>query len=855
METKISLMDEIKQGGYETSLITTFNAYLPFYEDVVLRKLMSNGVRHNVLLMDSKQCQQSFNSHPPSNAGRRYTLLPMKTAGAFHPKIILLLGKKKGLLSIGSHNLTLSGFGVNRELTNVVRFKGDENDGSVGIFYQVWRYIESWVEAQQDLFLSHFIEMVRKVKGFAPWLTEDALSTENVSVIATSNNHQSLWSQLKEVVHEPIERVYVGGAFFDSELAFLHLLVREFVQAEIIVGVDPNSVKAPPSLANLEGAHVVNTSALKPENDKEGQYSGYLHAKSLVLETFEGKVYLVTGSANPSAPAWLASATSANTEMMIIRADNAAVQTAAALGLTKIKDAPSLKEDEWICVENNWKRDNARNESNIPLGIAVAKNDRIELRLHNEIDIPFGCLLQDENYQSLENIQFSALNRSCELKPTPHNVPLITNIEIWSEENCVERFFVHHESQILEQSRTGTQRKFREALSSISFDSPDLETFLSCAERIIFEKSDDINSSKKQLNKENKKASGSLESEVDTKSFMVDISDTKKAKKKYRLQAKEDLAYLLDILIYHLKIDDGELQNFESVDQQGRSEEEQVGADDEPIKSLAEKMSENTKIIALCHKKVKTLVNRMVENLKKYRKGGIDIESLIVKLTGVLAVLRELRNCDGKQSWVAKGQTTVPTASCILLLRAILESLFEGEKSFWQIEQTYPDIADAEDILNLKGLLLWLTWNCGFSFNPNKAFAETPKEEETRLQQNASVLAIAQLIDDEEVIEHATKNIGPSCGGDLGWINWIAQFAFQITKIKAEASIFNESNIVPGDIAIHKTIPNMVARVVKTIPDGDKVGMICFDSEKPLKLFSARTIKCIAANDVIAVSY
>ena len=847
-------MDEIKQGGYETSLITTFNAYLPFYEDVILRKLMTNGVRHNVLLMDSRQCQQSFNSHPPSYAGRRYTLLPMKTVGAFHPKIILLLGKKKGLLSIGSHNLTLSGFGTNRELTNVVRFKGDDTDGSVGIFNQVFRYIESWVDEQRDWFPSHFAEMVRKVKGFAPWLTEDALSAEYVSVIATSNNHQSLWHQLKEVVTESIKSVYVGGAFFDHELKFLQCLVSEFAQAEIIVGVDPNSVKAPSSLAQFEGVRVVNTSELNPENDKEGQDLGYLHAKSLVLETFEGKVYLVTGSANPSAPAWLASATSANTEIMIIRADNAAVQISAALGLTKIIDAPSLKEDEWRCMENNWRRDDARNESNIPLSMAVAKDDRIELKLHNEIDIPFSCLLQDANYQTLETIQFNVLNRSFELRPSPHNIPLTTNIEIWSEENCLERFFVHHESQILEQSRTGTQRKFREALSSLSFDSPDLETFLSCVDKIIFAKSGEINSSRKPTNKENTKDS-SLESEAGIKSFMVDIRDTKKAKRKYRLQAKEDLAYLLDVLIYHLKIDDGELQNFESVDQLGRSEEEQVGADDESIKSIVEITSQNIKILEICHKKVKQLVNRMVDNLKEYRKGRIDIESIIVKLTGVLAVLRELRNCDGKQSWIGKGETAVPIESCTSLLWAVLESLFEGEQSFWQIEQIYPDIADAEDVSNLKGLLLWLAWNCRLSFNPKKVFAETQIEEETRLFQNASILAIAQLINGEEVIEHATKSIGPLCGGDLGWVNWIALFSSQIAMIKTQADINHEGKAVPGNIAIHKTIPNMLARLVKTLPDGDKVGMICFDSKKPLKIYSADVIKCVAANDAMIASY
>jgi len=45
MLPKISLMEELKKGGYEASLITTYNAYLPFYEEVVLRRLVNAGIR------------------------------------------------------------------------------------------------------------------------------------------------------------------------------------------------------------------------------------------------------------------------------------------------------------------------------------------------------------------------------------------------------------------------------------------------------------------------------------------------------------------------------------------------------------------------------------------------------------------------------------------------------------------------------------------------------------------------------------------------------------------------------------------------------------------------------------------
>ena len=148
MLERISLLSEIKKGGYDASLITTFNAYFPFYEDVVLRKLVASGVRHNVLLMDAGQCTESLNNHPPRFAGRHYSLVPMHSKGAFHPKIILLVGKKKGALLVGSHNMTLAGFGFNREITNLIRLENLEDNVAISLISSTLHQIQGWVAEQ-----------------------------------------------------------------------------------------------------------------------------------------------------------------------------------------------------------------------------------------------------------------------------------------------------------------------------------------------------------------------------------------------------------------------------------------------------------------------------------------------------------------------------------------------------------------------------------------------------------------------------------------------------------------------------------------------------------------------------------
>lgn len=57
-------------------------------------------------------------------AGYDYSLLPIRAVGAFHPKIAIFAGQKKASLLEGSHNLTVSGFGYNREMSNLIELTG-----------------------------------------------------------------------------------------------------------------------------------------------------------------------------------------------------------------------------------------------------------------------------------------------------------------------------------------------------------------------------------------------------------------------------------------------------------------------------------------------------------------------------------------------------------------------------------------------------------------------------------------------------------------------------------------------------------------------------------------------------------
>src|SRR5690606_9856117 len=97
---------------------------------------------------------------------RDYTLIPVKVGGAFHPKLFLRLGKSKGELLVGSHNMTLSGFGLNDEVTNVFRLDGAGLRAGGAVFRQTLEYLAGFVPDR----LPDVIDAFLGLKLGVPWL-------------------------------------------------------------------------------------------------------------------------------------------------------------------------------------------------------------------------------------------------------------------------------------------------------------------------------------------------------------------------------------------------------------------------------------------------------------------------------------------------------------------------------------------------------------------------------------------------------------------------------------------------------------------------------------------------------------
>ena len=816
MHPRLSLLDELRTGGFEASLIATYNAYLPFYEEVVLRRLNNAGVRHNVLLMDAQQYTVSLQNHPPRLAGRRYTLAPIAVPGAFHPKLIFLVGKHKGLVVVGSHNMTLSGFGFNRELTNVIRIRATNDVAGLAIAARAWSEIMQWSVSSAHSLPQEIRDMVTRVKDFAPWFSMAAPDIRSdLQLLGGRAGAPSLWNQVQELIDAPVREIFLTGAFFDNELTFLNQIDAELQPQQFVVAVDPTTVVLPSDQKAVTGIRFVRANTLGAHNDERDGPRGYLHAKGVFLRMQDDQCLFVSGSANPSRPAWLATKGSGNTELVVARLGADAEAAARELGFLEIPDLPPIDDSDWQTISDNVPRVESAPQSGFRVRVAVVVDDAIH------IDAELGNELQHADFFLLdvdrqEMARGKGLVKKCDQYTVVFDRAQLEQgrfLRCVTKDRSIVDILLHHARIVEEQARTGIQRRFKDALLSLQTDTPNIGLLIECIDKIVF--SDTVAHPPTPPNSTFSDRPTPKDEADALDTLAIDISDVKRRKSKHRLTHNSDLGYLLDTLIFHLRFQED--RTMDRVDRLGRSEEEQIGADDSEEAGQSNLVgTDGVEILQLCHAKVKTLVQRMIKQLSIFSEGKQKLDAVVFRLLGVLAVVRELRSCDGKVQWVDQGKTTVPREERLRLFETVMFSLFEGETSLLHMESLGDTFANSDDIARLKGLLLWLAWDCGIFFDLDKPFMETPEGLSARLNGNAMLIALAQSVRaDEEAMEEAQQSIGIFTTSDMDWLDTVRGLVAQCDAAKKGCmATCSADEAEPGDVAIHQKLQNWDLRVV-----------------------------------------
>ena len=566
----------------------------------------------------------------------------------------------------------------------------------------VWAEVEYWLSHFADSVPDHVIRMVHRVKEAGPWLKSEPGAAGDIRPLAGRPGGRPLWEQLTDLVDGQSAQVSVCGAFFDRELRFLERVKLDLAPDQFSVAIDPNTVQIPSRARALFDVSLVRAERLGVEDDKEAESSRYLHAKGMLIEQRNGDVVFVSGSANPSAPAWLATDTSGNVELMLANRGDRAHATAADIGFTLIADMPNLSEEDWQTIASNADQQTDPEPLGYRSGIAVVEGKHVivDKALLDGLDIPAFVLYAADGAE---------IDRSSEWRLegaagiVPFAVADLTHavvVHVLIGGALAIKLLLHHALAIEEQARSGTQLRFKEALLSLETDAPNIELLIHCIDKIVFSETRDAAS-------HGPRKVGALgqtsEAEQEAPATLaIDVSEMEHSKSKRRLSHSGDFAYLLDALIYHLRMQED--KSLEEVDRFGRSEEEQVGADEDPDADGGPTITQKQEaLLDVCHARVTTVVNRMVGQLDAYAKGKQTLENVLIRLLAVLAVLRELRGCDGRVAWVEKGKTTVPAKQRLRLLEEIMFTLFEGKSSLLHLDALGDEFQHSDDVARLKG--------------------------------------------------------------------------------------------------------------------------------------------------------
>lgn len=802
---QISILDAIKAGDIQASLFTTFNANLKFYEDLILRRLMAGGCRNNVVVMDQQQCAIACASAAtrPSLAGVAYTLAPISVSGAFHPKICLLAGKRRASLFVGSHNLTISGFGYNREVTAFNSLAGSPGSEARNALSHGWATVRQWLATSglPDALLESAYKLD---KAFG--VQFDAAQDPEVRLLTQHPGSIGLLDQLAALAPEQVRRICVVGAFFDAEGRFVGDLLRRWPAAQVVLGVEPGTVWLS-RLPESERLKVVDAGKLSAER------RGYLHAKALYLEGTSGRALFASGSANPSAPAWTTGGATVNTEAMLVRMDDAARQCAAALGMDDLQSKRPLSSKVLadVITRSHALIDIPKDDaSRVLIGIASHAAQIISLDV-SSLPVFDHVEARDDSDHPLTDVGLDWSTPG--VLRVAEKLAQIRSLIIRNGDLLAARVLVHHPEVIDRQIRHAAQEPTVDLLRALGSEIEDISRVLPALERLIF--SDGVAQVLRIPAQR-----GDVRDNADPppaprpETLRVPLAETHRKAAPSLFAASHDLAYLIEILTRH--IDVGAETRARGVDRAGRSEEEQIGQDDEdeltpPPQSPQASDAEIGE--AVC-RRVGKLCRRMAKAIEIAPRSPLGTAGIIVQLVAVLALLQELSKLELRDRW----------RQIALFWDEDLESLVDAalERIFVSDDGVHSLCASEtpEEVIHLVSVMLWATWQLGFEWWSPPGRDLDAEEQEERAGRNASMVRLLALAAEHavwsEVRSHIERTLPPDPLPLRNALRWLERHTSvsQALMALSQSSSPAQTQIGAGDVV---DVPAVIDRLLVAI--------------------------------------
>lgn len=411
------------------------------------------------------------------------------------------------------------------------------------------------------------------------------------------------------------------------------------------------------------------------------------------------------------------------------------------------------------------------------------------------------------------------------------------------------RALVHQTQAVQELMRSGKQAQLRASLAGLSSGTGDLVKVIAAVERVIFDEPE-IENAPRRRSPAKGPADKDDEEQTKPESLAGSIQDQRKRRAHRRLLESGDLAYLLDALIRRLGV--GLERDLPDRDDKGRSEEELAGTDDAVDHPPEREEMDHSDIAKLCRSKTRRLVGRMVKQMEQAARRAEKGPTVLIQLVAVLAIVRELRLVGRMPRWASIRESLVNHDDEELLLDEVLTNLFgRGFQLYDAIKAALGD-ERFDELARLKGLLIWLAWDCEVQLDERFDIREEPEDVRQRLVDKAALLEFAQMLKGDAVAqEEAANSILQTVQGGaaaaasrwiasyFGWANKLSRIAIPTAPQKGKPN----AAIAVGDLAVLTTEKSPKLRVVSSVT-GQQVSLIDFgDEDGEIEFLRDRVVK------------
>ncbi len=730
MAEGIKLFEELKSGSYQAAIFGSYNVHFPFFEDVVLRALRSRGCDHNVLLMDAAQCAQSLGDEEivPRLAGRLYTLVPVAVPGAFHAKYALLLGKRQSKLLLGSHNLTLSGFGVNREISNVVTIH-DRATEALG--QAVFQFALGWAGTVMD----EVADLVDAACNWAPWLRTPAQPDADVTVIGAQPGGQCLWEQLRVKLDGPVERITVVGPYFDRRLQFIDTLRVEHPEAELIVGISPKHSELDVGTAKRSSGVVFKDLSGWHGDD----VNRLIHGKVLYIQLRSGESLLVSGSANPSAPAWL-DVNYRNAELVLARRLRKGDPLPEQLGLGSIRECPEMSEAAWQALDNRPMLDDVAvdGRKRVWLALATERGFSIDASFADVGDL-VGVLDRDGGNLTRAQSQMDGTRRLVPLEDEELRVRAAC-LEA-EHRDGIRMAVVQHLRELQDRATSKKHQTLRKALMDLDAGEDGIESYMEIIAKAIFDEEPVPRPQRERGTGENKPTTAAEGS--------AGIGElVNKGRRKPR-SSTGDIGLVLDALIY--KLGEGLLGDAPVAP---RMSEEQIDETTEtPVKVFPR--DEERMMGHRCRLKTRRLMDRMVKRLDLAWNAKAEPFAVVTQLVACLGLLHRLRQRQPRFAWLRRGESLIDhDALWELFKKSSVVAFAPADGLIGAVQDKY---GESSEVASAAALVVWAAWLTGLDVTT--AMSRKPMEENDQEESLAGASLLlsclhSEIMPQEEELEH-----------------------------------------------------------------------------------------------------